>query len=274
VCRVAGVGMKGTAPGMRSSQRMDDARDDGIVIRLKFRLAAARAARGCAAAPQRPRQSSLAAAASKGTAGYDRSTASGPPRVFAAASGFDLAWEWRSGSLARQCWPCSRGCEQTVCGRMRETPSSRTMEQERLMNSSRRGYVRLSRLDRWAVSRIAKGSVALSESNATVCSRWRPGWVVTGEIGKHRFGPGEGGLGRRSNTKFFRRTARMSGEGLAKRRPRYLAKDASRPPRGVTRDQEEPPEQAGKHPKPQEEPGLASGPNACNRSDYRRRMAQ
>ena len=84
---------------------------------------------------------------------------------------------------------------------------------------------------------------------------------VAGEIGEHRFGPGERRLGVDEPVLALERRE-MRSEGLATTEARNLAEEPQ-PAGGVgvgERRQKEPPEQAGQHPYRQEKAGLAAHP--------------
>src|SRR5262249_23680161 len=84
---------------------------------------------------------------------------------------------------------------------------------------------------------------------------------VAGEIGKHRFWPGEGWLGVNKPILSLE-WCEMCGEGFAATQALDLGEECQPACRvGVDeRRQEEPPEQAGKHPHRQQEAGLAAHP--------------
>src|SRR3954454_7331910 len=98
-----------------------------------------------------------------------------------------------------------------------------------------------------AVILIAEGHAALVKSNEPTV-RDGDAMSVAGEIGKHRFRPGEGRLGVDEPLLALERRE-MRGEGLAPTQTLDLAKERQ-PARRVgvgERRQEEPPEQAGQH---------------------------
>src|ERR1700745_1578664 len=107
---------------------------------------------------------------------------------------------------------------------------------------------------------VAEGHAALVKTTEPAV-RDADAMSVAGEIGKHRFRPGEGRLGVDKPLLALER-CEMGGEGLASKQTRDLAKERQPACRvGVDeRRQEEPPEQAGKHPHRQQKAGLAAHP--------------
>src|SRR6516162_1540384 len=111
-----------------------------------------------------------------------------------------------------------------------------------------------------AVILVPEGHAALVESNEPAV-RDGDAMSVAGEIGKHRFWPGEGRLAVDEPALSLERRE-MRGEGLATTQALDLAKERQ-PARRVgigKRRQEKPPEQAGKYPHRQEKAGLAAHP--------------
>src|SRR3984893_2817342 len=118
----------------------------------------------------------------------------------------------------------------------------------------------VSRLPVAAVILVAEGHAALVEGNEPAV-RDGDAMSVAGEIGKHRFRPGEGWLGVDEPLLALERRE-MRGKARGATQPLDLPKDRQPACRvGVDeRRHEEPPEQAGKHPHRQKEAGLAAYP--------------
>jgi hypothetical protein len=131
------------------------------------------------------------------------------------------------GSLARDVGFAVGAGEQPVVTDAVE-PLGRTWSRKRLMNSSGRELHRAKpRLPVAAVILVAKGDAALVESEQAAV-RDGDAVSVTGEIGEHRLGPGEGRLGVDEPVLPFE-GARCAANAPRRRRPSISPKNASRP---------------------------------------------